>query len=39
MIVVALNSKQVKQNSQEWFDCGFAKKKVVVINYFKNLTN
>ena len=39
MIVVALKSRQVKQNSQEWFDCGFAEKEVVAINYFKNLTN
>ena len=27
MILVALKSRQVKQNSQEWFDCGFAEKK------------
>ena len=39
MIVVALKSRQVKQNSQEWFDCGLAEKKVVAINYLKNVTN
>ena len=39
MILVALKSRQVKQNSQEWFDCGFAEKKVVAINYLKNLKN
>ena len=39
MIVVALKSRQVKQNSQEQFDCGFAEKKVIAINYLKNLTN
>ena len=39
MIVVALKSRRVKQNSQEWFDCEVAEKKVVAISYLKNLKN
>ena len=38
-LVAPIKSRQIKQNSQEWFDGEFAEKISATINYLRNLEN